>query len=56
MTQSSIVKQLDKVIGKLSNINYNIEGNVLGDAINAVAYVRSNVAGKQYKIKNYGKK
>lgn len=43
MTKQSTINQLETVIGKLSNLNYVIEGNRLQEAIRMVAKVRDNI-------------
>lgn len=39
------------IIGKLSNLNYQIEGNTLQSAIRETAYVRDKLQGNQLKIR-----
>lgn len=51
MTNSAAIKQLETVIGKLSNLNYHIEGNQLQTAIREVASVRDRLQSKQLKVK-----
>lgn len=40
MKKRDALKSLETVIGKLSHLNFHIEGNQLQDAIRATAYVR----------------
>lgn len=42
MTTQSALKSLETVIGKLSHLNYHIDGNQLQTAIREVARVRIN--------------
>lgn len=51
MTKQSALKQLETIIGKLSHLNYQIEGNQLQTAIRETANVRNKVESNQLKIR-----
>ena len=51
MTKQSALNSLDTVIGKLSHLNCNIEGNLLENAIKQVAYVRGKLIMSHTKVK-----
>jgi hypothetical protein len=51
MTKSSALKQLDTIIGKLSHLNYHIQGNTLQSAIRDTAYARNLLQSSQVKIR-----
>ena len=51
MTKQSALKQLETIIGKLSNLNYHIVGNQLQDAIREAAYVRDKLQSNQLEIR-----
>jgi len=51
MTKQSALKQLETVIGKLSQLNYHIEGNSLQSAIREVAYTRDKLESNQLSIR-----
>lgn len=52
MQKSAAIKSLQSVIGKLSNLNYHIDGNQLQTAIREVASVISKLETKQLKMKS----
>lgn len=43
MSKQQALKSLESIIGKLSHLNYKIEGNQLQTAIREVAHVRDRV-------------
>lgn len=49
--KTATVKQLENIIGKLSNLNYRIEGNVLRTAIREVARIRDKVISGELKMR-----
>lgn len=51
MTKQSALKQLETIIGKLSRLNYHIEGNQLQEAIRATAYTRDKLQSNQLKLR-----
>jgi hypothetical protein len=51
MTKQSALKQLETIIGKLSYLNYNIEGNQLQDAIREAASVRDRLQSNQLTVR-----
>lgn len=51
MTTQSAIKQLETVIGKLSHLNFHIEGNQLQTAIREVANIRDRLQSKDLKVK-----
>lgn len=51
MSKQQILKSLESLIGKLSNLNYKIEGNQLQDAIRETAYVRDKLQTGQLTIR-----
>lgn len=51
MSKPSALKSLDAIIGKLSSLNYNIEGNALQQAIREVAHVRDKLQSNQLTIR-----
>ena len=51
MTKQSALKQLETIIGKLSNLNYQIEGNQLQSAIREIAYTRDKLQSNQLKVR-----
>lgn len=53
--KAATLKQLETIIGKLSNLNYKIEGNQLQDAIRQVAYVRDKLQSNQITIRKVKK-
>jgi hypothetical protein len=55
MTKQSAIKQLETIIGKLSHLNYHIEGNQLQEAIRETAYVRDRVQSNQLDIRKIKK-
>jgi hypothetical protein len=55
MTKQSALNQLETIIGKLSHLNYHIEGNQLQDAIRETAYVRDKLQGNQLTIRKIKK-
>ena len=50
-SKSATLKQLETIIGKLSSLNYTIEGNQLQQAIREVAYVRDKLQSNQLTIR-----
>lgn len=55
MTKQSALKQLETIIGKLSHLNYHIEGNNLEDAIKEVAYTRDNLRSNKIEVRKIKK-
>jgi hypothetical protein len=55
MTKTSVIKQLETIIGKLSNLNYHIEGNQLQEAIRETSYCRDKVQSNQLTIRKIKK-
>lgn len=51
MSKAALVKQLDTIIGKLSNLNYKIEGNQLQQAIRETANVRDRLQSNQLNVR-----
>jgi hypothetical protein len=56
MRKQSIVNQLETVIGRLSNLNYKIEGNQLQTAIREVAYVKDRLINDDLSIRKFNRK
>jgi hypothetical protein len=50
-SKSSIIKQLDTVIGKLCHLNYKIEGNQLQTAIREVSYTKEKLQSNNLKVR-----
>ena len=55
MTKQSALKQLETIIGKLSNLNYHIEGNQLQDAVREVAHVRDRLQSNDLEVRKIKK-
>ena len=51
MTKQSALKQLETIIGKLSRLNYHIDGNQLQEAIRESAYVRDKLQSNQVELR-----
>ena len=51
MRKATAIKQLETIIGKLSNLNYVITGNQLQDAIREVAHVRDRLQSNTLEIR-----
>jgi len=56
MRKQAVINQLETVIGKLSNLNYKIEGNQLQEIIREVARVRDRVAGNDLSLRKFNTK
>jgi hypothetical protein len=49
MTKQSAIKQLETTLSKLQKLNFNLEGNALGEAISQVAHVRDGLqSGREF--------
>lgn len=55
MSKSSAIKQLETIIGKLSHLNYHIEGNQLQSATREVASVRDRLQSNQLSVRKIKK-
>lgn len=55
MTKQAALKSLESIIGKLSNLNYHIEGNPLQEAIREVAYARDKLQSNQIEVRKIKK-
>ena len=51
MSKAATIKTLDSIIGKLSHLNYKIEGNTLQTAIREVAYAKNLLETNQVKLR-----
>lgn len=51
MTKQSALNQLETIIGKLSHLNYHIDGNQLQEAIRETAYTRDKLQSNQLSMR-----
>lgn len=54
-TKTSIINSLDRIIGRLVDINFKLEGNQLQDAIREVAHIKENIERNYIEIKKFKK-